>query len=73
LAADRRAGRSQPLEKKCAKSLSFLPMAISFVGASIIWNFIYEYRPAWTNPDRPAERFCNGFGGRLRPGRNGWL
>ncbi len=28
-----------------AKSLIFLPMAISFVGASIIWNFIYEYRP----------------------------
>ncbi len=29
-----------------AKSMIFLPMAISFVGASIIWNFIYEYRPA---------------------------
>lgn len=29
-----------------AKSLIFLPMAISFVGASIIWNFIYEFRPA---------------------------
>ncbi len=32
--------------EKVAKSLIFLPMAISFVGASIIWNFIYEYRPA---------------------------
>lgn len=31
--------------EKVAKSLIFLPMAISFVGASIIWNFIYEYRP----------------------------
>jgi len=31
--------------EKTAKSLIFLPMAISFVGASIIWNFIYEYRP----------------------------
>jgi alpha-glucoside transport system permease protein len=28
-----------------AKALIFLPMAISFVGASIIWRFIYEYRP----------------------------
>jgi len=28
-----------------AKSLIFLPMAISFVGASIIWRFMYEYRP----------------------------
>jgi len=27
-----------------AKSLIFLPMAISFVGASIIWKFMYEYR-----------------------------
>jgi alpha-glucoside transport system permease protein len=31
--------------EKMAKSFIFLPMAISFVGASIIWNFIYEYRP----------------------------
>ncbi|MDX6226224.1 MAG: alpha-glucoside transport system permease protein [Frankiales bacterium] len=28
-----------------AKAFIFLPMAISFVGASIIWKFIYEYRP----------------------------
>jgi alpha-glucoside transport system permease protein len=27
-----------------AKSLVFLPMAISFVGASIIWKFVYAYR-----------------------------
>lgn len=27
-----------------AKSLIFLPMAISFVGASIIWKFVYESR-----------------------------
>jgi alpha-glucoside transport system permease protein len=27
------------------KSLIFLPMAISFVGASVIWKFIYAYRP----------------------------
>ncbi len=29
-----------------AKSLIFLPMAISFVGASVIWKFIYAYKPA---------------------------
>jgi alpha-glucoside transport system permease protein len=28
-----------------AKSLIFMPMAISFVGASIIWKFVYEVRP----------------------------
>ena len=27
-----------------AKSLIFMPMAISFIGASIIWKFVYEYR-----------------------------
>lgn len=29
-----------------AKSLIFMPMAISFVGASVIWKFMYDYRPA---------------------------
>lgn len=28
-----------------AKSIVFLPQAISFVGASVIWRFIYDYRP----------------------------
>ncbi len=28
-----------------AKSLIFMPMAISFVGASIIWRFMYAYSP----------------------------
>ncbi|MGQ9889645.1 MAG: carbohydrate ABC transporter permease [Aggregatilineales bacterium] len=28
-----------------AKSLIFMPMAISFVGAAIIWRFVYAYRP----------------------------
>ena len=27
------------------KSLIFMPMAISFVGASIIWRFVYQYEP----------------------------
>jgi alpha-glucoside transport system permease protein len=29
-----------------AKSLIFMPMAISFVGAAVIWKFIYTYRGA---------------------------
>jgi alpha-glucoside transport system permease protein len=29
-----------------AKSIVFMPMAISFVGASIIWKFVYDYRGA---------------------------
>lgn len=31
--------------ERLAKSLIFMPMAISLVGASIIWKFVYEYRP----------------------------
>lgn len=32
--------------EKLAKSLIFLPMAISMVGAGVIWNFIYEVKDA---------------------------
>ncbi len=32
--------------EKIAKSLIFMPMAISFVGAAVIWRFIYYYQPA---------------------------
>ncbi len=31
-----------------AKTLIFMPMAISFVGASVIWKFIYDYRAEGT-------------------------
>ena len=30
--------------EKLAKALIFMPMAISLVGASIIWKFVYDYR-----------------------------
>lgn len=32
--------------ERLAKSLIFMPMAISFVGAGVIWKFIYAFRPA---------------------------
>jgi alpha-glucoside transport system permease protein len=32
-----------------AKALIFLPMSISFVAASVIWKFVYEYRPDQRN------------------------
>lgn len=31
--------------EKIAKSVIFLPMAISFVGAATIWRFVYAYNP----------------------------
>ncbi len=35
--------------EKLAKTLIFLPMAISMVGAGIIWKFMYEYKPKGVN------------------------
>ena len=32
--------------EKAAKALIFLPMAISLVGASLIWRFVYDYKGA---------------------------
>jgi alpha-glucoside transport system permease protein len=43
--------------ERVAKSLIFLPMAISFVGASVIWNFMYEVRP----PDQAQIGVLNGI------------
>jgi alpha-glucoside transport system permease protein len=50
--------------EKVAKSLIFLPMAISFVGASIIWNFIYEYRPTGQPQVGLLNAFMTALGGR---------
>lgn len=36
----------QRRSESIAKSIIFLPMAISFVGASIIWGFVYAFRPS---------------------------
>ena len=33
---------------RLAKTLIFLPMAISFVGASVIWRFVYSFQPEGT-------------------------
>ncbi|MFZ4117822.1 MAG: carbohydrate ABC transporter permease [Rhodoluna sp.] len=33
------------------KSLIFLPMAISFVGAGVIWKFVYSFQPNLDKPD----------------------
>jgi alpha-glucoside transport system permease protein len=46
--SDRLGKRSESL----SKTFIFMPMAISFVGASIVWKFIYNFRP-------------EGFGGQI--------
>ncbi len=56
-----------------AKSLIFLPMAISFVGAGIIWRFMYIARP----PQKTQTGFLNAVWvwlGSLRPQTTGaWV
>jgi alpha-glucoside transport system permease protein len=52
--------------EKLAKSLIFLPMAISFVGASVIWNFIYEFRPEGQTQIGMLNALVTSFGGAPR-------
>jgi alpha-glucoside transport system permease protein len=40
------ADRTHPTFEKVVKALIFMPMVISMVGASVIFRFIYEFRPA---------------------------
>ena len=51
------------------KSLIFLPMAISFVGASVIWRFVY----AFTAPNRPQIGVLNAILVELGSQPIGWL
>lgn len=51
------------------KSLIFLPMAISFVGASVIWKFMYDFKPAGF----PQIGLLNGIVTALGADPVGWL
>ena len=39
-----------------AKTIIFLPLAISLVGASVIWQFVYAWQPEGQTADRTVER-----------------
>lgn len=64
--------------ERVAKSLVFLPMAISFVGASVIWRFIY-YRATFGEQIGLLNAIVVGLGGdpvgwlRLEPWNNFFL
>ncbi len=49
--------------EKAAKSLIFLPMAISMVGAGVIWNFIYEVKDASVPQIGLLNAIVTAFGG----------
>jgi alpha-glucoside transport system permease protein len=46
-----------------AKAMIFMPMAISFVGASVIWKFVYDFRPEGTNQIGLLNAIYGYFGG----------
>jgi alpha-glucoside transport system permease protein len=46
-----------------AKSLIFMPMAISFIGASIIWKFVYDYRAEGSDQIGLLNALVEFFGG----------
>ena len=57
--------------ESAAKSTIFLPMAISFVGAGVIWKFVYAFRPA----GQPQIGLLNGMLTAIIPNFEpiGWL
>lgn len=50
-----------------AKAIIFMPMAISFVGAGIIWNFVYVYRQAGQPQIGLLDAGVTALGGQPQP------
>jgi alpha-glucoside transport system permease protein len=71
--------RLKPTNEKIVKSLIFLPLAISFVGASVIWRFVYYYQPAGTEQIGLLNAIITAFGAEpqawliMRPWNNFFL
>jgi alpha-glucoside transport system permease protein len=57
------------LGEKVSKSLVFMPMAISFVGATAIWGLVYAYN----NPGQPQTGLLNAIITRLGGSPQTWL
>ena len=62
------ADRLRPSGEKLSKTLIFLPMAISMVGAATIWRSIYEFRP----PGDPQTGLLNAIFGLFGKGPFFW-
>jgi len=55
--------------ERIVKSIIFIPMAISMVGAGTIWKFVYTFRPAGASQIGLLNALVVAFGGQPR----GWL
>jgi len=60
--------RLNPRGEKLTKTLIFLPMAISMVGAATIWRSIYEFQPTGT----PQTGLLNAIAGLFGSGPFAW-
>jgi len=49
--------------RKLATSMIFMPMAISFIGASVIWKFVYDFRGEGQNQIGVVNAVVSAFGG----------
>ncbi len=56
------ADRTHKVFEVVIKALIFMPMAISMVGASIIWRFVYEFRPPGTEQIGLLNAIITGLG-----------
>ena len=63
------ADRLSPNGEKTAKTIIFLPMAISLVGAATVWRFVYAAQPAGL----PQIGLLNAFVGIFHAGPVDWL
>ncbi len=63
------ADRTHPIFEVSVKSLIFLPLAISFIGAGVIWKFMYAFKP----PGQPQIGVLNAFVTALGGEPIGWL
>jgi alpha-glucoside transport system permease protein len=67
--ADRLSARSENL----AKSVIFLPMAVSLVGAGKVWNFVYAYVPTQAGTKSDQIGILNGIKTGLGGEPTAWL
>lgn len=61
--------RLNPKAESTAKTIIFLPMAISMVGAGTVWKFLYAYRPEGQEQIGLQNAIVTGLGGKPVP----WL
>ncbi len=63
------ADRLGPSSEKAAKTVIFLPMAISLIGAATIWRFVYDFEPK----GQPQIGLFNAILGVFNKGPVAWL